>query len=274
MAANPDAGGARYALRGVTRALLRAAVLSGLVVVGWLLGSGLSHADEDPGLPGSGLIHVINAGSSDADPSASYVVHSTVARVLPAASAPRLAVQPAEKVGILRPIMHAVGSAKPLTDALGPVPRPLAGPAPHKALPHKVPMRSAAPAQKVAPVSPAAPTIAPAAAAPTPVVTPVRHATPTVVPCSPAVTATQAVPAQPLLRNGPVNPAPASPPGGTSSPCVIGSTSGGASTKNAPDFTVHDSWATGSLAQPDGSLQLSGSDLPRSLSAKPSTSPD
>lgn len=273
MAANPDAGGARYALRGVMRALLRAVVLSGLVAVGWLLGSGLSHADEDPGLPGTGLIHVINTGSSDADPSAGSVVHSTVARVLPAASAPRLAVQPAETVGILRPILHAVGSAKPLTEALGPVPRPLSGPAPHKAA-----VRSAAPAQKVVPVPPAAPTIAPAAvaadAAPTPVVTLVRHTIPTVVTCSPAVTAAQAVPTQSLLRNGPVDPAPASPPGSTSSPCVIGSTSSGASTKNAPDFTVHDSGATGSPTQPGGPLQLSGSDSPWSLSVKPSTSPD
>ena len=72
VAANPEAGGARYALPGVMRALLRAVVLSGLVAVGWLLGSGLSHADEDSGWPGVGQIHVVSAGS-DAEPSAGIV---------------------------------------------------------------------------------------------------------------------------------------------------------------------------------------------------------
>src|SRR5947199_404210 len=65
-----------------------------------------------------------------------------------------------------------------------------------------------------------------------------------------------------------------SPPGSMSSPCMIGSTSGGSSTKNASDFATHDNGATGSLAQSRDPLLLSGSDLLRSLSVKPSTSPD
>ncbi|MBV8996138.1 MAG: hypothetical protein JO287_21110 [Pseudonocardiales bacterium] len=275
MAANPEAGGARYALPGVMRALLRAVVLSGLVAVGWLLGSGLSHADEDPGWPGVEQIHAVHAGS-DAEPSAGIVgrpiAGSIVERVLSDAPAPRLAVQPIKKIGILRPIVHAVGSAKPVTDVLTPLHRPLSAPAPAGTA-----ARSAAPAAEVAPMSPPAPAITPAVAAPAapdPAFAPVRHATPTGALCSTTVTAAQSVPAQTALSEDPGFPAPASPPGSTSSPCMIGSTSSGSNTKNAPDFATHDSWATGNLAQPDGPLLLSGSDLPRSLALKPSTSPD
>ena len=249
VAANPEAGGARYALHGVMRALLRVVVLGGLVAVGWLLGSGLSHADEDPGLPGVGHIQVVNDGS-DAKPSAGIVGRPTAGSIF----------------------VHAVGSAKPVTDVLMPLPRPLSAPAPHGTA-----MRSAAPAAEVVPMSPPAPAVTPAVAAPAapnPAVTPVGHATATVVHCSTAVTAVQSVPAQAVLSEDPRDPAPASPPGSTSSPCMIGSTSSGSNTKSAPDFATHDSWATGNLAQPDGPLLLSGSDLPRSLALKPSTSPD
>lgn len=278
MAASPDAGGARYALCGALRALLRVVILGALVVVGWLLGAGLSHADDDPGLPGAGLISAVNARSADGPSTAGFgvgVPHaagSFVEKALSTAAAPRLAVQPAEKVSILRPVVHAVGSAKPLIDVLAPLPRPLSSPAPHSTV-----VRSAAPADKVVPVPPAAPTIAPAAGAPavtTAIPTPVRHVTPTAVLCSPAVSAARPVPAQPPLRDGPVNPAPESPPGSTSSPCILGSASSGASTKTAPDFAVHESGATSNLRQPDGSLRFGGSDLPQSLAVQPSTSPD
>jgi hypothetical protein len=275
VAANPEAGGARYALPGVMRALLRAVVVSGLVAVGWLLGSGLSHADEDPGWPGVGQSHVVHA-ESDAEPSAGIVGRPTagsiVERVLSDAPIPRLPVQPAEKIGILRPIVHTIGSAKPVIGVLTPLPRPLSAPAPHGTA-----GRSAAPAAKIAPMSPPAPAITPAAAAPAApdhALTPVREAAPTVAPCSTTVTAAQSVPAQTALSEDPKDPAPASPPGSTSSPCMIGSTSSGSNSKNASDFATHDSWATGNLAQPDGPLLLSGSDLPRSLALTPSTSPD
>lgn len=274
MAANPEAGGARHALCGVMRALLRAVVIGGLVAVGWLLGSGLSHADEDPGLPGTGLIDVVNTGS-DAEPSAGIVGRLTagsfVKRALAGAPAPRLPLQPAEKIGLVRSIVHAVGSVKPVTDVLTPLPRPLSAPAPDRTA-----VRSATPAAKVAALPPAAPTITPMVApvAPGPALTPVRHATPTAVLCSTTVAAVKPVPAQPPLSGIPVDPAPASPPGSMSSPCMIGSTSSGSSAKNASDFATHDSGATGSLAQSRDPLLLSGSDLLRSLSVKPSTSPD
>jgi hypothetical protein len=294
VAANPDVGSARYALRGVLRVLLRAVILTGLITVGWLLGSGLSHADEDPGWPGTGVVHVLDTGSSDTTSSAGSGMPSaaepTVARLLSAASPPRLPVQPTEKVGILRPVVHAVGKAAPLTKSLtkpltksltkplakvlSPLPRPLSSPAAHATA-----VQPAASADKVAPVSPAAlaiaPTVATAAApAPASALIPVWHAAPAQVHCQPGVKAAQPAPAQPPLPDsGPADPAPTNPPGNAPS-CMIGSTSSGASTKTAPDFAVHDSATAGNDAQPEGALQLGGSDLLRSLAVKPSTSPD
>jgi hypothetical protein len=251
----------------VLRVLLRVVVLSALVAVGWLLGSGLSHADEDPGLPGANLISAVNAQPANG------AAGSIVERALSTTSAPRLAVQPTKKIGILRPIVRAVGGAKPLTDVLAPVPRPLSRPAAHHTA-----MRPAAPIDKVAPVSPTAPAIAPpagaAAAVPDAPATPVRHVTPAAVLCAPAAPATQPVPAQLPVRDDPVSPTPASPPGSTPPTCAVGSTSSGANTKNAPDFAVHDSAAASNLALPDGPLQIDGSDPPRSLAVQPSTSPD
>lgn len=296
MAANPDVGSARYALRGVLRVLLRVVVLTGMIAVGWLLGSGLSHADEDPGLPGAGVLHAVNSGSSDTMPSARFGVpgmaEPTVAKLLSATSAPRLPIKPAEKVRILRPVVHVVGKAVPLTkslskplakpmaEVLSPIPRPLFNPASHAS-----PVPAAASPDKVGPASPAAPAMATTAVPSSAIaLTPVPHTPPAKVHCSPSTKApstkapsTKAVPPaldQPLLRDsGPADPAPASPPGNTPS-CMIGSASSGASTKTAPDFVVHDSAMAGNRAQPDGALQLSGSDLPRSLAVKPSTSPD
>ncbi|HJT02332.1 MAG TPA: hypothetical protein VJ757_01695 [Pseudonocardiaceae bacterium] len=273
VAANPEAGGARYALHGVMRALLRAVVISGLVAVGWLLGSGLSHADEDPGWPGVGQIHLVDAGS-DADPGAGIVGRPTtgsiVDRVLSDAPAPRLAAPPIKKIGILRPVVHAVGSLKPVTAVLTPLPRTLSAPAPHSAAVRT----TAAPAATVAPMSPPAPAITPPVAAPASALTPVRHVAPAAVLPPKTVAAAQSAPTQPPLGAAPVDPAPPSPLGTTSSMCIIGTTSGGPSTKNASDFALHDSGATGNLAQSDDPLLLSGSDLPRSLAVKPSTSPD
>jgi hypothetical protein len=294
VAANPDVGSARYALRGVLRVLLRVVVLTGMIVAGWLLGSGLSHADEDPGLPGAGVLHAVSTGSSGTTSSARFDVPGTakptVAKLLSATSGPRLPIKPAEKLGILRPVVHVVGKAAPLTksltkplagpvtELLSPVPKPLFGPASHASAVHP-----ATSADKAAPASPAAPTMA-SPAAPTmataavpssaAALTPVRHASPTRVHCSPGVNAVPPALGQQLLPDsGPIDPAPASPPGNTPS-CMVGSASSGASTKNAPDFAIHGSAMADNRVQPDGALQLSGSDLPRSLAVKPSTSPD
>lgn len=274
VAANPDVGSARYALPGVMRALLRALVVGGLVAVGWLLASGVGHADEDPGWPGTGLIHVADAQPSGdvAGFGGQATVRSIVDRTLSTTSVPRLSVQPALKAGILQPVVHAAGTAKPLTHVLAPLPRPLSAPTPHDnaswpathpdtVTPAPSPAPATAPAPVAAPVLVAAPTTA-------------HHVTPPTVLCSPVAPAAQPISVQPPPRDAPLAPLPAGPSGSTSSPCVIGSTSSGANTKNAPDFAVHDGQLPSGLLQPDGPLLGSGSDLPRSLSVPPSTPPD
>ena len=288
MAAIPNAGGARYAPRGVMRALVRLMVLGGLVTAGWLLGSGISHADEDSGQPGAGLIHIANAASTIGGSGDQFGVPSVeptvkrarvVKKILSGASAPRLSVQPPVKLNILHPVLHpvvdAVGVPKPLVKALVPVAQPLSGPAPHR-----IAVQSPAqPDRPTATPSKASAVAVPIAAAATripavPVLFPVRHAAPTVALCSPAQHAVDPVPVQPALSDGPVTPIPASPPGSTTSPCMIGGSGGGPTTKNISDVAVREGWTTGNLAQPDGLLSRDTSDLPRSLSVQPSTSPD
>lgn len=274
MAAIPDTGGAGYAPRGVmcarvTRALVRLAVLGALVTVGWLLGSGTSHADEDLGQPGTGLIHVLNTTASSDEGSGDQlgIPHSlrpTVKNVLSSASAARLSAQPPVKVRILRPIVNAVDVTKPLTQALTPVSQPLAGTAPQPtAAQSPVPADQLAPALAIAAPIPAAP-----------VHTAVRDAAPAVALSAPAHPAADPMTVPVAIGDGPVAPMPASPPGSTTSPCVIGGTGGGTSAKGASDVAVRDGWAMGSLVQPHGLRAGDTSDLPGSLSAQPSTSPD
>jgi hypothetical protein len=281
VAAIPNAGGARYAPRGVVRALLRAVLLGGLVVVGWLLGSGISYADEDLGQPSPGLIHVANAvpfddGSDDGfgTPAA---VEPIVKKVLSTAATPRLPVQPPAQVSILRPIVKAVGIAKPLDQALPvsrPLSRPLAGPAQHSAPARQMAtMPPSTKADRSATVSPAVLTVAAQAAASAPASAPAVHAKPAMV-YSPAQLAAEPMTLRPALGDGPVSPMPGNPLGSTASLCTIGGAGGGASSKNGPDVAVHDSWLTDGLTQPYGLLERDTSGLPRSLSVQPSTSPD
>lgn len=276
MAAIPDTGGAGYAPGGVTRALVRLVVLGALVTVGWLLGSGTSHADEDLGQPGTGLIHVINTAASSDDRSGDQLgmppsVRPTVKNVLSSASVPRLSAQPPVKVRILRPIVNAVDVTKPLTQALTPVSRPLAGTAPQPTAAQSrvsTDQPATAPAVAAAVPTPAVPTPA------GPVHSAVRDAVPAGALGAPAQPAADTMTVPVAIGDGPVAPMPASPPGSTTSPCVIGGTGGGTSAKGASDVAVRDGWAMGSLVQPHGLRVGDTSDLPRSLSAQPSTSPD
>lgn len=272
MAAIPNAGGARYAPRVVVRALLRAVLLGGLVVLGWLLGAGISYADEDPGQPSSDLVHVASAvpfddGSDDGfgTPGA---VEPIVKKVLSVAAVPRLPVQPPAQVSILRPIVKAVGIARPLDQAL-PVSRPLSGPAQHTA-----PARQMAailpPAQSD---KPAAVAPAPAVAAPAPASAPALHVKPPML-YSLSQPAAELMALRPALGDGPVSPMPANPLGSTTALCTIGGAGGGASSKNGSDVAVHNGWLTDGLTQPYGPVERDTSGLPRSLSVRPSTSPD
>lgn len=288
MAAIPDAGGARWAPRGVMRALSRVIVLGGLVVAGWLLGSATALANEGLGQPGIGLVQLLSGpggkapgdrvaqadGGSGGQLGAPPTVGSAVTRVRSAVSALRRSVPSPVKLGVLEPVVNAVGVPKPLSQILAPqVLAPLSRPAEYGA-----DIRSQAPAEEHATVPPAEPAVqAAAATAPVPtrgratVLTTVGHVLPT--------TPTRAAAADPFagqlaLGDDPAAPIPASPPTSTTSPCMTGSTGSGVGTKSAPDVTVNDSWASACLAQLYCLRYLSASDLPRSPAAQPSTSPD
>jgi hypothetical protein len=258
VAAIPDTGGARCAPHGMMRVLLRVVVLGGFVVGAWLLGSGTGHADDDLGVP--------------------PMVGSAVTSVLSATSLPRLTIQPPVNVGVLRPVVNADGVPKLLTPVLAPVSRPLARPGQRGAA-----IRSLAPAEQAVVVPSAAPAVRAAAATtsvpgPATALTAVGHASPTVPvhaaahPVADAFAGPSALDSDPIAD--PVTPVPASPPGSTTSPCLIGSTAGGASTKSATDLAVNTNWATSLLAPLHRLLYLGTSDLQRSPAARPSTSPD
>ena len=125
MAAIPNAGGARCVPRGMLRALpwaalLRVAVLGGLVVAGWLLGSGIGQAQEeltsqDLGqqnntveLVGFSLPDDDSEGPLGAAPASGMAATgspSTLSRGRPCASLPRQRpdLQPGEKSGLPSP---------------------------------------------------------------------------------------------------------------------------------------------------------------------------
>lgn len=286
MAAIPEAAGARYAPCRVMRALLRVVVLGGLVAVGWLLGAGTGHADEDPGLPGSGLIHLVNAatfeGGSSGRAGAHTAVGPVVTRVLSAASAPRLPIEPPVKAGIMRPILDAVGLPKPLSKVLAPISRPLSGTAP-RGLTSQLPAQADPLATAVLPAAPGSALAAPPASVHTDVFTlaPLRHAPPLPVPfCSSTQFAVESVIVQPALGDdvpvspAPVSPAPARPPGSGTSACLVDGAGSSASTKNAPDAEVQNGGVMTYLTSSSGLSSHGPSDLPPSLSAQPSTSPD
>jgi hypothetical protein len=284
VAAIPATGGARCAPRRVMRALSRAVVLGGLVITGWLLGSGIGLANEDLGQPDTGLAQLVSAqlvsdsggrtapsdGGSGGQLGVPPPVGSAVTRVLSALPVPQRSVQPPVKLGVLEPIGNTVGVPKPLAQVLAPqvlaapilappvlTPPVLAAVSGPATVPPAEPAARAAAA--TAPVSTRGPVI---------VLTTVNHTRSTAAPTADPFAGPSA------LGNDPAVPVPASPPGSTSSPCVIGSTGSGAGTRSAPDVAVNDSWATVGLTPMYRLLYLSASDLPRSPAAQPSTSPD
>ena len=284
MAAIPTTGGARCAPLGVMRALSRVVVLGGLVIAGWLLGSGTGLANEDLGQPGTGLTQLVSAhlvsGPGDRTaPSDSGsggqlgvppAVASTTTRALSALPVPGRSGQPPVKLGVLQPIVNTVGVPKPLAQVLNPsilAPQILAAVSEPATVPPTEPATQAAFA--TAPVSAQGPAQGPTRGPAT-----VNHARPAAAICTAAAPTANPFAGPSALDDDPAAPVPASPPGSTSSPCMIGSTGSGAGTKSAPDLAVNDSWATVGLTPMYRLLYLSASDLPRSPAARPSTSPD
>nr|MDQ2883405.1 hypothetical protein [Actinomycetota bacterium] len=252
MATIPDAGGARYAPRGVVRALLRFVVLSSLVIVGWLLGSGVGHATEDLGQPSTGSVRLAGdpgdiAGPSDGGSDAQFglppAVASTVKGALSQTSIPRLSVQPVDvlkHVDVVKPVVRAVTVPRPLTHVLSAVSRPMSAPAQHSAG-----ARSPEPAHLLAAVPPAAPTVQAAAVtapAPARAVTSVPATAGRTLPHAPVCAA--AAPAEHpraedlAVGGDPGAPVPTSPPDSSTSLCMIGSAAGGGGTKGSPDLAV------------------------------------
>ena len=282
MATIPDAGGARYAPRGMVRALLRFVVLAGLVIAGWLLGSGVGHANEDRGQPGTGLsqlasdpvdIAASSDGGSSTQPGLPSIVASSMHSVLSHAPLPRLSVQP---VDVLKPVVRAVGVPRPLTQVLATVSRPMSAPTQHSAG-----IRSQQPTHELAVVLPTGPVVqAAAATAPAPPATsaPVAvRAQPHAPGCVPADTAADppatVLASEVLARGGdPASPIPTSPPDNAT--CTIGSAAGGGGTKGSPDLAVPENGTNTGVAATRRLGNLSGSDLPRSAAEQPSTSPD
>ncbi|MGH3996918.1 MAG: hypothetical protein ACRDTJ_05585, partial [Pseudonocardiaceae bacterium] len=120
MAAIPDAVGARCASRGAIRVVLRVAALGGLVIAGWLLGSGIGQAHEDTVHESqaqySGPVQMIDISAPDDDSggllSVPAVARSAVAEVTRAVPLPRLPIQPTQ-TPILEPVTKLAAPAPP-----------------------------------------------------------------------------------------------------------------------------------------------------------------
>ena len=293
MATIPDAGGARYARCGVVRVFLRFAVLSGLVIAGWLLGSGVGHATEDQVQPGTGAVRLADDpgdipgpsdGRSDTQVGLPPTVASTVQSALSRSSVPRLSLQPVEvlkpitvlkPVELLKPVVRAVVVPRPVAQVLATASRPVSVPTQHSAG-----IRSQKPVRELAAVPPAAPVVRAAsatAARPAPVVTtepataghtmshrPVCAAAPADYPLAREIT----------VGGGLPGPMPTRPPDSTTAACMIGNAAGGGGTKGSPDLAVNETETHAGVASTPRLGYRDVSDLPRSPAEQPSTSPD
>lgn len=274
MAAIPDAVGARRASRGVIRAVLRVAVLGGLVITGWLLGSGTGQAHEDTvpesQVPGSSLAQVIEISPSDDDSSgpisAPAVAQSAVAEVTRAVPLPSLPLQPAQ-VPVLAPVLEPVSKLAALAPpAAKNVVQPQAAPA--KPAPAGTGMPSlATPGVTVTAVSTPAPALHPAAgpSAEAPVCRAAHRA---------ADPAADQLAGPSASEVGPAAPLPASAPGTTTEPCPADGAGSTLITTSAHSVTLSDRWTIATLASTQCQLCASASGIPRSAAERPSTSPD
>lgn len=277
MAAIPDAVDARRASRGVIRAVLRVAVLGGLVITGWLLGSGTGQAHEDavPEIPesqtqSSSLTQVIEISPSD-DGSRGLLnapsgAQSAVAEVTRAVPISNLPLQPAQ-APVLAPLLEPVSelaalapptaknAARPRAAAAKPAPAGTGAPS------------LAAPGSPVADASTPAPVLRAAAgpSAAAPVCRAVHQAA--------DLSANQL--AGPMESEAsPAAASPASAPGTTTGSCPAGGSGSALITTSAHSVTLSDRWATATLAATQCRLSASASGIPRSAAQRPSTSPD
>lgn len=267
MAAIAEAGGARCALCGVRRALRRVVLLGGLVLAGWLLGSGIGLASDD----GSG-------GQFGLPPT----VASPLTSVSAAVSVPLRSVSGPVKPGVLTPMvdtLDVVKPVKPLSQSL--VSRPLVS-RPLMSLSRSARggvLRPWAPVDEPAVLIPATPATAVASvAAPEPTSRfSVRPATVRLTRdhgFAPAPLLARLALGENLLSRHPGTPIPASAPGSGTSVCMTGATASDAGTRTAPCAAVNDSWTSATPAPAHRMRYLSARELPRSAAARPCTAPD
>ncbi|HEX2288831.1 MAG TPA: hypothetical protein VHH53_01205, partial [Pseudonocardiaceae bacterium] len=245
MAAIPDAGGARCAPRGVLRALpwaalLRVAVLGGLVIVGWLLGSGIGQAQEELVPQDLGqqdnIVQLAGFPLPDNDSQgplgAAPTVKSAVKGVVHAVPVPRL---PIQQVPVLAPVLAPVSTLA----AQATVIRPHTQSQPTTKQVMVVPP----------PAAPAEPTVRAATVVPPSPMHTVHSASPAAVACIVAdpvadpltdQIADPSVEQFPAPGSGPTAPAPASPFGTSTAPCPSGSTGSGGVNGSAHPVAISD----------------------------------
>ena len=278
MAAIPDAGGARCAPRGALRALpwgalLRVAVLGGLVIAGWLLGSGIGQAQEDV-VPQDlrqqdNIARLVGFPLPDDDSGGLIGAPSTVKSVTSRSTGvlrvvPRLPIRPPQ-VPVLAPVLTPVSKLA----APAPVTRSHAQPQPTI---HRPVMVVPPPAAQAEPAVRAATIVTP---------NPVHTSSPAVLVCTaahpvadPLADQVAGPSAEKPLGSVPTSPAAPSPFGTATAPCSSGSTGGGGVTASTQNVTVSDG---SSGIDPASTYRLRGAEfsgMPLAAAQRPSTSPD
>ncbi|MEO7195815.1 MAG: hypothetical protein ABIZ05_13540 [Pseudonocardiaceae bacterium] len=271
MAAISEAGCARCAPCGAMRALSRVVVIGGLLVAGWMLGSGLALASDDG--PG---------GQLGAPPTVASALTSAGAAV---SGVPSRSVPPLARLGFLTRIANAVDVAKPVARVLESQGLVSQGLASHSLAPRTLALLSG-PAQlgtgSSAPAeAPQAPpldqpaTRAAVAPAPGPALWPSAGHVTVHTAVNHSRDSATSVFARPLaVNNHPAPSVPVSPVGSTASASMTGGTGSGAGTNSAPHAAMSGSWASARLGQLCRPRYRNASDLPRSPAEQPSTSPD
>ena len=263
----PSAGDAR---RVAVRVLLRAALLTGMVVGAWLLGSATGLAQED-WAPRDRTPHhqatldhtphsVGLAGLADAPIPAVTPADVSVEAVLPAVSALPLPVQPV--VQALEPVLP-----EPVLDSVISVvaPEPAAVELPGS-------LTAADLAEPLPPADPAEVTVGPR----TPPPAPTPHSSEAATPAAPTLAYTAA--AEPAGERAdadhPVSPVPERPPGTMTTSCPATSVGSNTTTKSAYAVTLDDGSPEVNLAPLHRRMHLRADGPPGSLNQRPSTSPD
>ncbi|MGH3902865.1 MAG: hypothetical protein ACRDTE_01500 [Pseudonocardiaceae bacterium] len=260
--------------------LLRIAVLVGLVVCGWLLGTATGSAEEagagEAG-PRHDWAHVALTHEEGGEPAETPsqgatgslltpLVETSADELLPVGEVLRLPVQPMTPdlaMKIVEPLVapvadHVLGAGPPerinqsppsrLTAAVDQPARPLAEPAPARTLP--------------GPAIPLPQVLGPAVAAPTALSTAEDPAADVRTESSAAVD----------QRSTPLNPA--SPPATTGTSCPAGPTGPATAAPGAHSATLDDGVAKADVALAARWLNTGAGGLPRCPSQQPSTSPD